>query len=661
MKKLIFIITSLLIISSCAVKYQRPEIDTETLVRGVETQDSIFDVALIDWREFYRDPLLQDLIDSALVNNFDMKIALSRLEQASSYFKQSKTSLFPSLNATAAGGYLKADLSSTPSSYFTLGMDLSWEADIWGRLSSAKRGKYQELLGQKNTINAIQTKLIASVAQAYYTLVILDAEKQFITETIKNREEYLITVKELKQAAQTTEIAVLQAEAQLLTAKGYLPTINNAIFETENAISMMLGKNPGTISRSSVSQLDTNSFPNLENVGIPANLLRNRPDVLASENALRGALENFNSAKAAMYPRLTLTGNISSDAAQISQWFTMPGSLVYGILGGLTQPIINGRKLKTQKEVAYQEYQIAAYSFQESVLEAGIEVSNTLSSLNANKEKVSYMNKQFIALDKAYDYSIKLLINGYATYLDVLSAQEGMFNSKINLLMGIQECLNDNITLYRALGGGWNTFGLDLVETMSEYKSSIKEDPDNELIDLEKYIPGIVLDIRYATENNFTKTKIYTQPKAYLRKPAAEALKRAQEELNKIGLGFKVYDAYRPYAATKYFYTVYHDTDFVADPRYGSIHNKGCAVDVSLVDLKTGEELQMPTPFDEFTDRARHTYNDLPQEALKNRAKLVEIMEKHGFNLLKSEWWHYNYHERSKYKLMNISFEELEK
>ena len=133
----------------------------------------------------------------------------------------------------------------------------------------------------------------------------------------------------------------------------------------------------------------------------------------------------------------------------------MPGSLLYGVFAGLTQPIFNSRALKTQKEVAYQEYQISAVQFKDAVLEAGAEVSNVLSSLKSNKEKVTYLNKQAIALDKAYEYSVELLINGYADYLDVLSAQEGLFNSKINLMLGIQDYINDHIHLYRALGGGW--------------------------------------------------------------------------------------------------------------------------------------------------------------------------------------------------------------
>lgn len=456
MKKIIFIAVSALLMASCAVKYQQPAIDTDALIRGVESTDTTFDIADIDWREFYQDPLLRELIDSALLHNFDMKVAVARIEQASAYFKQGKSAFFPSLGANASAGYTKPDLASSQTPYFSLGANLSWEIDIWGKISSAKRGKYEALLAQESTKNAVRTKLISDISKAYYTLVMLDTEKKFIEETIRNREEYLATIKELKKAAQVTEVAVLQAEAQLMVAKTYLPDIQHAIFQTENTISLLIGVPPMEIRRCSVETLEDIHFPHVEQTGVPAALLRNRPDVLAAEHSLKSALEGFNYAKAAMYPSLNITGNISTDAAQISQWFAMPGSLLYGVFAGLTQPIFQGRTLRTQKDVAYQEYQISAINFQESVLSAGTEVSNLLSALKADKEKVIYMTKQTIALDKAYEYSVELLINGYANYLDVLSAQEGLFNSKIALIMGLQECINDNIDLYRALGGGWN-------------------------------------------------------------------------------------------------------------------------------------------------------------------------------------------------------------
>ncbi|MCK9626310.1 MAG: M15 family metallopeptidase [Bacteroidales bacterium] len=205
-----------------------------------------------------------------------------------------------------------------------------------------------------------------------------------------------------------------------------------------------------------------------------------------------------------------------------------------------------------------------------------------------------------------------------------------------------------------------NPYGLDIVNTYNSYLESVAQDPDMELIDLETFIPNVVLDIRYATKNNFTGVAIYTQPKAYARRPTAEALLKVQNDLAKQGLGIKIFDAYRPYAGTLYFYEVYHDTTFVASPRSGSNHNRGFAIDLTLINLETGEELEMPTTFDSFTKEAALEYPDLPENILANRAILVNTMVSNGFTTYKDEWWHFNYSkERDKYKIIDIPFEKF--
>ncbi len=206
-----------------------------------------------------------------------------------------------------------------------------------------------------------------------------------------------------------------------------------------------------------------------------------------------------------------------------------------------------------------------------------------------------------------------------------------------------------------------NPYGLDIINTLEAYNASVAEDSCNLMIDLEKHIPGIVLDIKYAGTDNFTGKQIYTKPKAFMRRAAADSLLKIQELLAKEGLGIKVLDAYRPYAGTLYFYEVYPDTTFVAAPWKGSIHNRGVAIDLTLINLETGEELEMPTPFDEFSERAALTYQDLDPVVIENRRKLHDIMTQNGFTAYTHEWWHYNLKERSKYKLMDISFEDLEK
>ncbi len=202
-------------------------------------------------------------------------------------------------------------------------------------------------------------------------------------------------------------------------------------------------------------------------------------------------------------------------------------------------------------------------------------------------------------------------------------------------------------------------YDLYVVSDIESYNKLVAENPEKILVDIEKIIPGIHLDIRYATKNNFTKQQIYQSPMAFVRKPVAEALLKIQAELKNKGLALKIYDAYRPYSATVKFYEVYPDKEFVASPKTGSVHNRGCAVDLSLINIKTGKEVEMPTPFDDFTEKAAHTYIDLPAKAIENRKLLKDIMTKYGFIQYDSEWWHYSYKEWEDFELMDISFEEL--
>ena len=205
-----------------------------------------------------------------------------------------------------------------------------------------------------------------------------------------------------------------------------------------------------------------------------------------------------------------------------------------------------------------------------------------------------------------------------------------------------------------------NKYGLQAT-TFDGYVASVKVNPGKELIDLEKFIPSLVLDIRYPTTNNFTGEQIYSIAKAYARKPVAESLKKIQADLKSQGLGIKIFDAYRPYKATVKFYEVYGDTTYVASPYKGSRHNRGCALDLTLINLKTGKELKMPTGYDSFSKDAWPTTPVKDPEAGKNRTLLISAMEKHGFRVNSSEWWHFDFIGWKKFEVLDIDFEELEK
>jgi D-alanyl-D-alanine dipeptidase len=191
---------------------------------------------------------------------------------------------------------------------------------------------------------------------------------------------------------------------------------------------------------------------------------------------------------------------------------------------------------------------------------------------------------------------------------------------------------------------------------LKRYTNEIKQQPDLRLVEIKKYIPGIVLDIRYATTHNFTRHRMYPQARAFARLPVVLALKDVEADLKTRGLGLKIYDAYRPYTITAKFYEITPDTNFVADPRKGSKHNRGCAIDLSLIDLKTRKELDMPTGFDSFSRKAASNFSDLPQQEIVNRELLKSIMQAHGFKVIATEWWHYDFNGWEKYPLLDIPF-----
>lgn len=202
-----------------------------------------------------------------------------------------------------------------------------------------------------------------------------------------------------------------------------------------------------------------------------------------------------------------------------------------------------------------------------------------------------------------------------------------------------------------------NRHGLAVVPDVATYERLARADPEKRLVDLQTL--GIPLDIRYATENNFMKKTLYPVAKAWLRAPAARALAEVQRELAPRGIGIKVFDAYRPYRVTEAMWEPIRDPDYVADPAKGSRHNRGAAVDLTLIDLDTGAELPMPTPYDDFTPRAAHAFTDLPADVLANRALLREVMKRHGFDPLPSEWWHYDFRGWERFELMDVGLEEL--
>ena len=200
---------------------------------------------------------------------------------------------------------------------------------------------------------------------------------------------------------------------------------------------------------------------------------------------------------------------------------------------------------------------------------------------------------------------------------------------------------------------------LKVTRTLSDYEAAVEKSPEKQLLDIKEAIPDITLDIRYASNNNFMKKVMYPEARAFARKPVVEQLKNIQKELRKKGYGLKIYDAYRPYAITVAFYQQASDRNFVASPAKGSKHNRGCAIDLTLINYETKEEIPMPTPYDSFEAAAAANYQNLPAAVLKNRDFLIKTMESHGFKVLHNEWWHYDFIGWQNFELMDIPFKHL--
>lgn len=217
------------------------------------------------------------------------------------------------------------------------------------------------------------------------------------------------------------------------------------------------------------------------------------------------------------------------------------------------------------------------------------------------------------------------------------------------LIISFQQCFSQD-----------NPHGLIIIGRVTDYKKTLAADSSKKMTDLKKAVPGIILDLKYSSRHNFMKQKLYPRIKtSYLRQNAAWALAQLQKELNFQNLGLKIWDAYRPYSVTVKMWEPVKDERFVANPKFGSGHNRGAAVDLTLVDLETGKELDMGTGFDNFSDTAQHSFKNLPENILKNRLLLRGFMEKYGFIALETEWWHYYLPNSKNYELLDLSFKEL--
>ncbi len=461
--KYILLVITAAFLSACSItkKYEHPStISTENLYRDQASADSTT-MANMPWQSVFKDEKLNALIQKGLDQNLNLKNAIENIVQARASLRQSKLAYYPTLNLDANVNRNKqsqAGLNFPPginintlTTTYRLGLSTSWEADIWGKLSSSKRAALASYLATDAAKQAVQTQLIADIANNYFLLLAYDKQLKITQETLESRIKNVETIKALKEGAIVNGAAVVQSEANQHAAEVLIPDLKQSIRETENVINILLGQAPGTIER---SELDTQIIPENIAIGLPSQLLQNRPDVRQAEFNFRTAFEMTNMAKTYFYPSLTLTASGGFSNLELKDFFT--NSIFYSIIGGLTQPIFNQGTNKMRLTTA-QSQQLQAYNdFQQSLLIAGQEVSNALYACQMAVDKQDSRNKQIEALEKAVDYTQQLLEYSSATnYTDVLTSEQNLLAAQLSGINDNLQKLQAVVDLYRALGGDW--------------------------------------------------------------------------------------------------------------------------------------------------------------------------------------------------------------
>lgn len=460
MKYYSLIFTALLLQSCFVAKdYKRPELPVaEGFKAEIPAADSL-SLATVSWRTFFKDEILYSYIEKALQNNLDIRTALQNVAIAESYMKQGKAGYFPTFTLgpnftftkTSANTQFGRITGSQTLTQFDITGNFAWEADIWGKIRSTKRGFIADYLRSINAHQAVSTQIIASVANTYFSLAALDEQKKVLEETIRNREEGVETNQSLKTAGIVSEVAVKQNEAILVNARALLLDTENAIKLNENILSILLGESPRVTERNSFAsqtlEIDVQT-------GFPVQLLENRPDIKAAEMALVKAFENVNVAKSNFYPTLRITAAGGFQSIDFPQLFS-PKSLFTNAVAGLAQPIYNRRALKTQKEVADASREQAYLAYQKAMITASREVSDALYNYSAADRKIVLKEQEYQLYNQSVEYSEELLENGMANYLEVITAKQNALNTQLSIITTRLQRLNATVELYRALGGGW--------------------------------------------------------------------------------------------------------------------------------------------------------------------------------------------------------------
>ena len=450
MKRLIVIGLAACLMTGCGIykPYSRPEVMTDSLYRDVQAEEDTLSLAALSWRELFRDKQLQGLIEQGLRQNTDLRIARLRVEEAEAVLMNARLSYLPSVSLAPEGtvGRYEGATSRT----YDLKAAASWEVDIFGKVTNAARGAKAALEGSRAYEQAVQTQLVATIATAYYTLLMLDKQLDINENTLKNWEKTVETLEALKRAGRTDDAAVLQAKANRMTLEASVLSVRKSIRATENSLSALLAMAPQHINRGT---LDGQEFPEELAVGVPVQLLSNRPDVKQAEQGLAQAFYATNAARSAFYPAITLSGAAgwTNNGGGV---ILNPGSWLLSAVGALTQPLFNKGANIANLKVAKARQEEATLLFRQSVLDAGKEVNDALEQCQTAQARIKIGTRQVDTLQEAVRKTELLMRHSTTNYLEVLTAQQSLLDAKLMLAQDVFDKVQGIINLYHALGGG---------------------------------------------------------------------------------------------------------------------------------------------------------------------------------------------------------------
>lgn len=403
----------------------------------------------LSWREVFTDPYLQTLIDSALMRNTDLQTAQWRVKEAEAALMTSKLSYLPSLFLAPEGAIGSFDGGKASKTY-SLPATASWEIDLFGRLTNAKRRSKAALMQTQEYRQAVQTQLIASVANAYYTLLMLDAQHEIAVATEKVWKESVVATRAMKAAGMVNEAGLAQTEAAYYNICTTVLDLEEQINQAQNGLSLILAEVPHDIPR---GKLDGQKWPDTFATGIPLQMLSNRPDVRSAEYTLAQAFYTTNAARSAFYPSITLGGNAGWTNSAGSM-IVNPGKLLASVFGSLTQPLFNKGANIAQLKIAKAQQEEARLAFEQALLAAGSEVNDALTQVQTARNKSAYFDKQVASLENATRSTSLLMKHGNTTYLEVLTARQTLLSAQLSQVANRFTEIQGVITLYQALGGG---------------------------------------------------------------------------------------------------------------------------------------------------------------------------------------------------------------